>query len=187
MASQPTQLVNRWHFNGNLPEDWGQARKTLEMRLRELDRVLNVLHGAVEYPTVSYPTRLIYTADTTISSTSYTDLSTPIGATSLAITANSSICINFAFYVQCTTFGAAADTFTGTLTVNGTPFGTPVVTGFSALNDTRSVARIVQSNVSSGTTITIGLQGKVTGTSVYKALAGCAVHCLIIPNPYKVP
>lgn len=187
MPNPVRQLVNRWRFGANLPEKWDDARRELDRKLKDLERTLGVLHGAVEYASVQTPTRTAASANTTINSTTYTDITG--ASTTYTPDFDGTLWVQVTFYVSCATFGAITDLFNGTLTVNGGTSGVGISSGFSAANDTRVINRVFQTAVSSGSSYTFKLQAKQgAGTSTYTVLPTLTqFEFLTVPNLYKVP
>lgn len=187
MANPVRQLVNRWRFGALLPEKWEDARRTLNQKLKELERVINVLHGAIEYTSIQTPTRTAASGNTTINSTTYADIT---GASSTYTPDfDGTLWLQVTFYVTCATFGAIGDLFNGTVAVNGSASGIGISTGFSAAGDTRVINRVFQTSVTSGASYTLKLQAKQgAGTSTYTVLPTLTqFEFLTVPNLYKVP
>jgi hypothetical protein len=186
-------LVDRWYFGNPSPrEGWERSREYLWRVFRNLERVLNVLHGAVEYPAAPLagiafePTS---GTDTTINSTT----PTAIAGASFTLTpeVDMSLLVTGSFSIQCNLFGAVNQYFEGYLSVNGAVLTSDQFANCScsALNDRRQASQSWILPVVSGTQYTVELAAKTTNVATtFLALRGnTTISWLQLPNAYQVP
>lgn len=189
MANQPRQLVNRWRW-GIMSDAWEKARVEVASSLRELSRVLGILHSAVEHPSPELQDRVappISGSNTSITSTSATNITgasvtyTPVVDGRLLVVAS--------WCIQCTLFGAINQYFRGGLSVNGTQQDQLGITSCSAVNERRTVTQSFVVSVTSGTSYTLQLTGMTdnvaTTYDVIRLHSGFT--WTVVPNLYKVP
>lgn len=190
------QLVEVWRA-GSMPsravtnDQLTEERfRYLQDRLTDLERILGVVHGAVEYPGPTLGIRvseLSSGADTAITATTMTD----IGGCTVNVTPDTdgALLVRAIFHVKCTLFGGIAQVFSGGLKVNGTLQEQLAITSASALNDQRTVSQEYIVQVSAGTSYTLKLTGQTANiATTYDAIR---VHTGFIyttfPNLYEVP
>lgn len=161
MPSTPGTLVDRWRL-GTIPGIWEIARGYLVERLGDLERILAILHGAVEHPQPSLDQRVNCTLATTINSTTAADIT---GATVTIIpTVDMTIEVVGVFDVFCSLYGAAG-IFIGTLVVNGSALGQQAIWRGSAVSERLPVMQLwAPTTLKSGTAYTIKMQAATTDT-----------------------
>jgi len=186
MAQQPRQLVNRWRW-GVISDGWDRARVEVASSLRELSRVLGILHSAVEYPPSQWVDRMQCTADTNITVTSATDI-TGASAT-LVPDVDMRLMVQASFDAQCTLFGAATHAFIAWVDVNGVQQTPLCVSGFSALNDRRNITRGWVLSLKSGTSYTIKLRAQTSNVGSNYVVYASQTDMIWekSPNTYQVP
>lgn len=189
MAMQPRQLVSRWR-PGFLDEGWDKARRAVDSTLRELSRVLGVIHAAVEYPPAESQGRVappLAGANTAVTATTATNIT---GASVSYTPEVDGVALIYANWcVQCTLFGAINQYFRGNLSVNGVVQSQQAIESASALNERRMTSQNYVIAMTSGTAYTFQLTGQTdnvaTTYDVIRLHTGFT--WLTVPNLYKVP
>ena len=179
-------LVNRW-FLGAPPGGVASKdfRSWVVSRLKDLERVLQILHPAVEYPD-SETSHIITTANTNITAV------TPTTITALTLsftpTVNTQLVIHGVFVVTCTALSAVGDTFSGTVEVNSVA-QSPVLWGPSAAGTHTTATGVWVVPLSSMTTYTVSMTGTTSNTlTTFRSIKDASsLTLLTVPNPYVVP
>lgn len=181
-------FIDHWRF-GTLPQAWDHAQRWLSDRLSNLERVLGVLHGAVEYPTVDVATRVRATANTAITATSFTAIT---GASLTVIPDVSGSYVALAtFQVTCTLFAAITHYFRGGLFVNGAELspaarapGSATAASFAFTVSQQWVVPAV-----AGTSYTLDLRALTdnVGTTYSANATDTGFVLFFVPAPYLVP
>lgn len=177
-------LIDRWRL-GTIPETWYRAKSFLVDRLGNLERILSVLHGAVEHPRPSVDARVACTAVTACTTLAAVDIT---GATTTFTPAvDMTALVTFMFDVQCTLFGGAGQFFVGYLVVNGTAQAQQAVWSGSAVNNRTMLTQQVPLTLKSGTSYTIKLQGAVTNVLTNFNVNNIHTGFVVVrfPNTYK--
>lgn len=180
-------LVDRWKADLTLPEAWQDARERLIGKLKDLQRVLGILHGAVEYPTAQWNARVACSVNTSLTSTSAVDIT---GATyTFTPDVDMRLFVTVTFDAQCTLFGSIGHALFGWLVVNGVQQSPLCVSGFSALNDRRSIVRAWSISLKSGTAYTVKLQGATSNVGSNYIVYASQTDMILQTAPllYKVP
>ena len=177
-------MIDRWRL-GTIPKLWDDARSYLTDRLANLERILSVLHGAVEHPRPSVDARISCSLVTACTTLAAVDIA---GATTTFTPAvDMTALVTFMFDVQCSLFGGAGQFFVGTLVVNGTAQAPQVVWSGNAINNRTMLTQQVPLTLKSGTSYSIKLQGAVTNVlttfNVNNIHTGFVVSRF--PNTYK--
>ena len=169
MASQRT-LVDRWYM-GILPALWERAVDVLQDRLRNLERVLDVLHRAVEHPAPTLADAIVaMTSNQTISST------TPAALTGATVTYTPDVDMIVhvtAFYdCECNLFGSITHVFVGYLYLNGVAQSSAAVCSPAALNHRQMPGQTWIIALAAGTAYTLALYGQTTNVATTFLLRG---------------
>jgi len=186
MAQQPRQLVNRWRW-GLLSDPWEKARVEIANSLRELSRILGVLHSAIEYPSSQWTDRVACTADTNITSTSQADIT---GATATYTPdVDMRLMVQATFDAQCTVFGSANHALLATLSVNGVQQSPLCVSAFASAQDRRCITRSWVLTLKSGTSYTIKLRAATSNVASNYIVYASQTDMIWekSPNTYQVP
>jgi hypothetical protein len=182
MANQTTP---RWR----LPAAVDGLSQRAVAALRSLESILGRLHGRVEYPAPSLGDRVACTSDTTINSTTATDI---IGAT---VTFTPEVSGKVEISASCCTFvsgfGAATDRIIIYLAVNGVTNAVNARDGnFSAAGQRCTTAQSWVVAVTAGTAYTIKLRAGLTvgATSTYLVVATASGFTWkLFPAAYRYP
>lgn len=177
-------IIDRWRL-GTIPKLWDQAGKFLTDRLGNLERILNVLHGAIEYPQPSLDPLAQCLVTTAVTTVAAVDIN---GATvTFTPTVDMAAEVTIVFDVQCTLFGAAG-TFNGTLVVNGTPRVAMAIWRPPAVNGEDMATQIFAvTGLKSGTSYTFKLQGATTNVGTQFSVMATHTRMTIkrFPNGYR--
>jgi hypothetical protein len=190
MAMQPRQLVSRWRHPANLSEAWEKARLVIDPSLRELTRILGVIHAAVEYPPAESQGRVappLSGANTSCTVTTPTNISGASVTYTPEVDGTAVIYANWC--IQCTLFGGIGQYFRGNLSVNGVVQGQQAIESASAVNERRMTSQNYLVSMVSGTSYTFQLTGQTdnvaTTYDVIRLHTGFT--WLTVPKLYKVP
>lgn len=178
-------LIDRFH-GFPLPDEWLQARLRLEGVVRDLERILGVLHPRVEYPAPQLFAWVGATANTTINSTSVQDIT---GATvTVTPTVDTRYLISGCFDATCAALGAFGHVLSCRLAVNGVVEShrsnwvphvaterDPVCHSWSVLVSAGVATTIKLVALTSDAATTFTITGSNTGFTL-----------LAVPEPYKV-
>lgn len=178
------QLIDRWRL-GTIPEAWDKAKAFLTDRLGNLERILSVLHGAVEHPRPSVDSRVSCTAVTAITSTTATDIT---GASvTIVPVVDMTAFIVASFDVQCSLFGAAGQFFVGTLVVNGSTQAQQTIWSGSSLNNRTMLTQLWTISMKSGTSYVLKLQAATTNVATNFNVNNIHTSFVVTryPNVYK--
>lgn len=183
------RLVDRWMV-GQQPAFGARSESSIApwllSSLRNLERVLGVLHPAIEYPTVSTQSAECSTT-TSITATSSTDIT---GATiTFTPDVDSVLAITAVFAVESSALGAVGQGFVGEIIVNGTPLAGQALWKPAAASTSVTLSTTLPVTVDSGTEYIVKLAAKTTNVAATFSVLRFAtvLNLLLVPNPYKVP
>jgi hypothetical protein len=186
MAVLRRYLIDRWRPSLSFPPDWTLARREVGRIFGALQRVLDVLHPAVEHPPVRVEATVASTGATVINATS------PADATGLAYTftpeVTGTVLVTGIFDVQCTTFGAVNQPFAGTLEVNGTPQAAQAILSPTAVNLRTMAVQSWTVPVTASTAYTFKLRGATANVaSIYNlAQTHSTMTLVFLPAAWKI-
>lgn len=166
------ELAGRWFV--------GQGLKVLE-------RVLGIVHSAVEYPAPTVGSRVACTSTTAITTTTDADIT---GATiTIVPEVDMSIMVWANFEIACSLFGSVTHAFSGALIVNGTALDGRTESTVRSVDDARSICGSWIVPMVSGTSYTVKLQAKTSnvGTTFNVFSVNSWFTYLNVPNLFKVP
>ena len=188
MSAMPTKtLTSRWWLGR--PPDGGVGESKgftwLMGRMRDLQRVIQILHPAVEYPDSEVQT-VVASSATTINSTSPTNISSL--SLSFTPTVDTQLLIYGVFVLKCTALSAVGDTFTGSVNVNSVA-QSPVIWGPSSSTTHSTITGVWVVPMMSSVTYTVDMTGKTSNvlTTFSSLKDSSSLTLLTAPNPYQVP
>lgn len=186
MATLRRYLIDRWRPTLELPADWTVARQEMRRVLGALQRVLDVLHPAVEHPPARVETIVAATANTTINAVALADITGTTYTFTPEVTGT--VLASAAFDVQCALFGAVNQPFSGALVVNGVAETAQAMYAPTAVNLRITIGQTWSVPVTAGTAYTIKLQGATAnvGTTYTVAQTHTTLTLLFIPAAWKV-
>lgn len=181
----PRTLIGRW-FAGTLPKLWPDAHEYLKNKLRGLETVLRVVHGAVEHPAPTLVARQACTGNTAITATTDTAIT---GAT-ITVTPDVDMLVLVIgqFDLGCTLFGAESHIFTGSLFVNGAAQSNVARANVTTTSSVRAVSQQWTLSLSAGTSYALALQGRTSnvGTNFQVNATNTGLVVAKFPNLYRV-
>jgi hypothetical protein len=185
MADQPQRtLVEKWYV-GLLPRKWEEAQALLASKLKGLERVLGVLHQAVEYPPPSAELTIPCSASTAITTTSLTDIT---GCTyTFTPDVDMRVLVGASFVADCTLFGAAARRLICAVAVNGTAETPMALQSPIALSATVTASAQWVIALSAGTAYTLKLQARTNNvdTTYSVLITHTRMTVVKIPNTWR--
>lgn len=185
-AQSQRRLVERW-FSGLTPKAWEAAQPWIATQLKSLERVLGVLHQAVEYPPPSVELAIACSANTAITTTTDTAIT---GCTyTFTPDVDMRVIIDAFFDVQCSLFGAATHIFTGRLYVNGTVQTTMLPMTTYALDARTPVSGPWVIACASGTQYTFELQARTNNVLTQFSVRTPHTRFTVrkVPNTFRMP
>lgn len=185
-AQSQRRLVERW-FAGLAPNAREKAQPWLLSQLKSLERVLGVLHQAVEYPPPSVELAVTCSADTAITTTTDTAIT---GCTyTFTPDVDMRVIIDALFDVSCTLFGASTHVFTGRLYVNGSLQTTMLPTTTYALSARTPVSGPWVIACSAGTQYTFELQARTNNALTTFSVRTPHTRFTVrkVPNTFRMP
>lgn len=179
-------LVDRFHGR-HLAQGWEAARTQLQHLVRDLERILGVLHPKVEYPDPQLFAWIGATANTTINSTSAQDIT---GATvTVTPEVDTRYLVNGCFDATCTALGAFGHVLSCRLAVAGVAEShrsnwTPHV---ASERDTlcHSWSVLVMAGVATTLKLVALTSDATTTFTITGSNSGFTL--LAVPEPYRVP
>lgn len=185
-AQSQRRLVERW-FSGLVPDKWDGARPWLLSQLKSLERVLGVLHQAVEYPPPSVELAIACSADTAITTTTDTAIT---GCTyTFTPDVDMRVIVDAFFDVSCSLFGASTHVFTGRLYVNGVVQTAMLPTTTYALSARTPVSGPWVIACQSGTQYTLELQARTNNALTQFNVRTPHTRMTVrkMPNTFRMP
>lgn len=183
MPAVNQSLIDRWKL-GTIPKLWDDAQGFITDRLGNLERILNILHGAIEYPRPSVDASINAAGNTNVTATAAVDIG--VSSTFVPIV-DMTVLIQAVFDVQCSLFGAANQYFIGSLVMNSVTQPKAAVWGCNALSNRTTAHQFWTIALKSGTSYSLKLQAATTNVATTFQINSLHTSMAIqrYPNTYR--